>query len=255
MLRQMPKLMLFIDHDNTIETDSAIRTLIEKWLLAIDDKLPSGATLSMHIRAYGGWFSGDSVTDARFIAAKYYQTNCPAIFSYNGRIYRILFEFADHLLASEGRETPLCSIRITHTVVYRSAAQYIKIREGSEPCTEEGCQLKDIRRWIIRKRACPRSSCPRLFSEYFEHKQQKQVDVHLALDAVSCAIAANPGDHLAIASDDWDLLPAIAAASLKLSPESSISILRRKKKGTYLDNSLRALSVKLLDIEEEDREN
>ena len=51
------------------------------------------------------------------------------------------------------------------------------------------------------------------FKDQFERHQQKQVDVHLATDILTWAYTWDRACHLAVVSDDIDLLPALGAAA------------------------------------------
>ena len=83
----------------------------------------------------------------------------------------------------------------------------------------------------------------------YQRKEQKQVDVHMATDLLSTTCAGTPPlSHIGLASDDWDLLPAVlAAAQASSGGATTISLLRFGDFTTYLDNDLRALGVQIVE--------
>ena len=235
-----PPFLLLIDHDNAPEL--GVRRLLREWLPAVSQVLPAG-NFDVRVRAYGGWYAGTTPTDARYRAAEFYQQECPALLQLAGRIVRVGFQFADALLI-EPSSAPL---RISHTVASRPAADWVSRRQGGAKCEEADCQVADVRRWISRRRACLRPACPYRFSDCFERLQQKQVDIHLATDLILSALSPQrDGTHVAVASDDWDLLPAFLAASAPPSRLLSLSSLRFREDVTYLDSELERLGVNIV---------
>jgi hypothetical protein len=76
------------------------------------------------------------------------------------------------------------------------------------------------------QRACFKPECPRSFADHFARREQKQVDVHIAVDLMTLAECNDLCRHIAIASDDTDLLPAIAAAGARLAANRTLTALR-----------------------------
>lgn len=104
-----------------------------------------------------------------------------------------------------------------------------------------------MRRWINRRRACPKSECPLTFYECYVREEQKQVDVHLVVDFLQMAWISGKTVHLALLSDDCDFLPALVTAA-KGPFSASITHLRCNLKSTYLDPELCATGVNLIQL-------
>ena len=164
---------MLVDHDNVPFGRVALREILDGWLSAIDDLLLQPSIVTMRVRAYGGWFLEDSVTEGRFHAAEFYQRTCPAAFFHGQHLCRVSFEFADHLLSTQGYER----IPITYTVASRPFAQYLKLRTDGEACKEPDCRLQEVRRWVTTRRGCPRAQCPMDFADCFERREQKRQEV------------------------------------------------------------------------------
>jgi uncharacterized LabA/DUF88 family protein len=86
------------------------------------------------------------------------------------------------------------------------------------------------------------------FKDQFERQQQKQVDVHLATDILTWAYNWESSCHLAIASDDVDLVPAIGAALLARQKQPRITLLRFRTSSSYLDGELLDLGARLMKV-------
>ncbi len=165
-----------------------------------------------------------------------------------GRYCRIQFEFADKLLVPPALTKAAMPLAITHTVAVRASAETVVARSGVPLCPESDCQLRSVRKWIKRKRACTRDACPLEFKDQFERHQQKQVDVHLATDILTWAYTWDRACHLAVASDDVDLLPALGAAALVRKGQPGVTLLRFLMSSTYLDGTLVDLGLRLVRV-------
>jgi hypothetical protein len=240
-------LTLLIDHDNARWQSVPLVALLTAWIDSLGDAVADFGVITIAIRAYGGWYSGHGATDARYRAADFYQFHCPSVFRVGRRFCRVSFAFADSLVA--GRASADAEpVRITHTVADRAGPTRFMRRPGAA-CAEPGCELPLIRRWLRNKAACTKRGCPRHFSEVFLHPQQKQVDVHLAVDLVAMAEPTCRGGHLGLLSDDSDLLPAVLYAAIKRPTSRAISLLRtRGHSDTYLDRTLRELGVQIVRV-------
>lgn len=237
-----PRLALFVDHENVALESVSLDDIMRTWISAIEPALGCHRSVSMLVRAYGGWYCGETATDARFRAFEYYQNHCPSIFERANRYYRVSFEFADGLLNAEASQ------RITHTVAARESPQYFS-RQQEFACSEDNCQLSFVKTWMRKRRACPRAACPHPFSSCFFRLEQKQVDVHLATDILLYALAPWRNSHLAVATDDVDIIPAIAAASgLPSRISGSLAWCRWGARASYLDAVLLRRGVKILPV-------
>jgi hypothetical protein len=242
------RLTLLVDHDNVPFSRITIRHIIESWIDDLSGILSPRQNIVAVVRAYGGWYDGVTASESRYRAAEFYQTDCPAAFLYAGRICRITFEFADRLLPCK-TDSADHRVRITHTVASRSAAQMFGRRMDALACEEVDCELQAVRRWLTKRRACTRAACPQAFADQFHRKEQKQVDVHLAVDVITRAETMVDGEHLALASDDWDMLPALAATTGRLAPRVTVTAIRCSTTSTYLDHDLRQRGIRILAID------
>lgn len=243
-------LILLVDHANIPFYRASVPDLIRAWLASLlaTARIPDSGLLSMSIRAYGGWYLGESVSDERFQAAEMYQRECPLLLEHAGLYCRIRFEFADSLLGAGAAPARPSTARITHTVGVRTKPPRIWPLSDPSPCTEEDCELPGLRRWLRRRRGCTRLACERDFADCFRRLEQRQVDVHLATDLLT-VIMRRPGPvHLAVASDDTDLLPAILSAGSSRESVSSVTTLRFDTGQTYLDAQLAAADVEVVRI-------
>jgi uncharacterized LabA/DUF88 family protein len=230
---------LLLDHDNIPWHEIDISQLIRCWLFRVMDGSPAGV-LDVRLRAYGGWFAGNVASARRFDALTFYQKSCPAVIKLGPAFVRIAFEFADSLLLGTFGVVP-----IRNTYVTRASGQVLKPRAGVQTCGETDCEIKRMRRWVGRRRACPKTECPLSFSDCYVREEQKQVDVHLAVDLMQTAWASTRPTHLAVASDDSDFLPALLAAGRTVR-QGSVSHLRANLRSTYLDPELDAAGVHLI---------
>lgn len=233
---------LLLDHHNIPFNRVPLRTILEGWLTAVPS-LPAGV-VDVTLRAYGGWFRDATTTDARFRAAEFYQENCPTLLRLNDRYFRMRFEFADHVLALKQRP----ALQISHTVVTRAQRQLLRVRPDAPRCSEASCELRRLRSWLRKRRACTLSTCPYEHAAYFERLEQKQVDVHLAVDAITAADLLGANEHLAIASDDADIIPAAAGVVQRLKDSQTLALLRFDRSSAYLDSELRRHHVRIVPL-------
>jgi hypothetical protein len=238
--------VLLLDHDNVEQSGVGLLTLIHTWIDSAGTHLQATGVMSLLVRAYGGWFQDTRTSPARIRASEFYQEATPSILRRNGRYYSLSFEFADHLAASTIGAGLADPMRITHTVARRAAALQVKILNDKQQCTEPDCELKATKKWIRKKRACTRISCPVDFRSAFERTEQKQVDVHLALDLLE--FLKHTTGQVALASDDADLLPAVALALLNGVAQDRLTLLRCGEGSSYLDGAARAGGVRIAQV-------
>jgi uncharacterized LabA/DUF88 family protein len=239
-----PLLRLLIDHDNVDLTSSSLSSLLIKWIAELDQYLAAGSVITVRVRAYGGWFSGVSASEARYKAAQFYQSQLPSAFRADGHLCRLAFEFADYLSQSTDGIPPH---RVSSTVVTRSKPMMMKQRQPRLSCQLPGCELDRVRKWLQKAKACSHPDCPHPFTDAFERLEQKQVDVHIALDLVHFSENAREVEHIALVSDDLDLLPALVAAKRRLRTETStITVIRSLAPSAYMTDTLADEGVLLL---------
>jgi len=236
---------LLLDHDNLPRSTISIEQILIVWIFSIHDAICRTGIHHVRVRSYGGWFSGTGPSQSRFEASDYYQNHCPPIFRSKGTYVRVTFEFADTLIVGPFAKRPP---QITNTHVSRNSTQTVRLRAGAAACIETGCELPAVRRWVRKSKACFRDACPHQFADQFTRDEQKQVDVHLAIDFLSLAFNPLVKHHIAIASDDTDLLPAIASATINQQAVASISHIRFNNPTSYLDSFLQENGVHLVHI-------
>lgn len=232
-------LYLLIDHDNIPWAGVTVERLVRLALDALMDKMPAGL-VDVTIRAYGGWFDGNLPTLSRERASAFYQEECPSLIEHGSMRARIAFEFADELLAGTADST---RVRIRNTYQRRRSKQTAVPDKSAPICADPHCELKSIRRWLKKNSACSKSGCAYNFQDFYVRPEQKQVDIHLALDLMTiCQGHMSLG--VAVATDDVDLIPAIAAATIN---KTSVVIhLRFETPQTYLDYDLVAQDLRIV---------
>jgi hypothetical protein len=238
--------LVLLDHDSIPFETVSLRRILEAWIAAIPETTLPAGTHSVLVRSYGGWFRQAQTSEGRFKASNFYQNECPSMLRTPDRYWRTHFEFADKLLMPPGAEQTQVAPSITHTVAVRGSAESVVGRSGAAPCPEVDCQLRPVKRWIRRRRACTRAACPLEFKDQFERLQQKQVDIHLATDLLTWAHTWDRACWLAIASDDIDLLPSLAAAALVRQRVPKLTLVRFFTRSTYLDATLAGLEICLV---------
>jgi hypothetical protein len=241
-----PHVVILIDHANVPWERINPRTLVEGCTEALGAHLPEELPIRIHLRAYGGWYADDVTTPTRYNAADFYQEHCPVLIRVSRGLLRLSFEFADTLLRRpRGLAEP---VRISHTVVRRSAAPRCSRVPDAPSCDEPECNLRATRRWIRGKAACHKPACPTPFSAQFERFEQKQVDVHLVLDLLALLGDNQPPALVTLVSDDADFLPALFVAAEIAMDRCTPSLLRFHGSSRYLDAQLLASGVKIVTL-------
>ena len=245
----MHLLQLLIDHDNVPFQEVGLRHIFDAWLDSLDGLLRPASGVVLRVRAYGGWFAGVASTDARFSAGELYQETCPSVFLRQQRVIRVTFEFADYLAGYSPQDSSDHVIRITHTVAARGKSILASLRpRKSVSCVEAGCRLRETVHWLKSRQACASPHCPYKFSDFFTRLEQKQVDVHLGVDALLLASRLGPTDYLGVVSDDLDLVPAVVAATLQTGRQDAVFLLRFASGSRNLDDVLVNCGAGIVDV-------
>lgn len=246
---ELKKIYLLLDHDNIREYKTDELQILLRHLADHSCSVhPVATTADIHIRVYGGWYEGRQTTDRRFSAAEHYQKYCPAVFRHNDTWYRTAFEFADNLILSPETTRRFGQVRIQETVRIRRTPDPIFRIAPHSACGESDCELQHIRRWARSARACTRKACPKSFDEHFGRREQKQVDVHLVVDALQLAETLSPNSILWIVSDDLDVLPAAVACAERTHIHGQFGLARSTESITYLDDTIRMLGGLIADV-------
>jgi hypothetical protein len=252
---------LLVDHDNIPFDRVTVRAILERWIRAahLASAVGESGVVDLRVRAYGGWFEGSTSSAARFAAMDFYQgpDGCPSILKHGGLFCRVAFEFAEQLVAF-GPNVRVAGadagLRITHTVATRASPHRIVASADAATCQQPDCQLQMVRRWLRKKRACTLRGCPHSFSDFFSRKEQKQVDVHLAVDLVGFVSSTAEPQLIGVVSDDADLLPAILFAAQHKPTGCWLFALRFSSASSYMDSVLRDRGVRILDLSTDGRE-
>jgi hypothetical protein len=233
-------LVLLLDHDNFPFEAIDLKAVLQRWVGALLPQLQNPRVLTVDARAYGGWWMGETASDGRYRAAEFYQAFFPSVMQFDDTFLRLRFTFADYLISDPS------GVRITNTVVSRASPQYVRRCDSAAPCMEPGCQLAAVKNWVRKRRACTKTGCPNPFESYFERREQKQVDIHLATDLMAIASGRHRARHVGVLSDDADLLPAILDAALGMSPPRTLTLLRAASCTTYVDGALTGRGVRIV---------
>jgi len=236
-------MLLLLDHENVAPAKRNPAWLLLPWLTNLRSRgeLSDASVLSVTTRIYGGWYSGVGVSPSRYDAATFYADTWPAILSLPSRqLVRSGIEFADYLLNAD-QPVILEGPKITNTFVVRSAPPRLGLTDRFKACSEQKCERKTLRKWLAKGNGCFLDQCPHSFGECFVRKEQKQVDMHLAIDFIEACLYANGIDHIALASDDTDFVPALLWALRRKRPNLlSLTILRSiGQKSIYCESDLK----------------
>ena len=126
--------VLLIDHYNLPFPTVTPRTILEAWIKRVFITTTPNM-FQIQVRAYGGWFVGNTASDGRFKASEFYQANCcPSLFKIDETYCRVIFEFADNLI-------PMSNSRVVYpgienTLVARKSPEQMKFRPNVPVCTE-----------------------------------------------------------------------------------------------------------------------
>jgi hypothetical protein len=236
-------LFFLIDHDNVSVHASHLNRCLSGWVSQISREHTVPPVTDVLVRAYGGWWREDQVSDARSSAQQLYSEYCPALIAAEGHYWRVRFEFADGLLLPPGMSDHVPPFH--HTVVSRPA-QPMSIADAAGPaCAEQGCEVQRCRRWLYRRRGCTRNACPQIFGDIWMRTEQKQVDTHLAVDLLQLCKSWPESVHVALVSDDTDFLPVLLASSIGSRKAASLTHVRLAGRESYLDDFLRKTGVRI----------
>lgn len=236
-------LYCLIDHDNVATNLTQLNAFLKSWLRELFRDYPLPDVGDIMVRAYGGWWLEEMSSEARFSASQIYSAYCPALISTDGHYWRVNFEFADRLLLPSGTQPQVPNFH--YTVVMRPAPLLKVAKVLGQTCGEVDCELQRCRRWLSKRRGCTRDACPQEFSQVWSRTEQKQVDIHLAIDLLQLCRLWPQEVHVAILSDDADFLPALIASSIGTRSAVTLTHVRTAGRTTYLDNVLTGYGVRM----------
>ena len=187
------------------------RRLVEDRLeqLIRDNLIVLGSVLSrefieVRFRLYDGWFDeAGSPTDLYSMARAYVSSAYP-MRQRNARIFASL---------ADGPVSDRSGTRLLHTLRVEAGLPRFTW-DSFEPTPLEcalprACTAKGLERWL--RGHCPErpSGCPVATAQVVTHRRQKLVDTLLVADAVWLA---SEGNHVAVVSNDEDMIPALVTA-------------------------------------------
>jgi NYN domain len=243
-------MLLLLDHENVPSAKRLPESLIVPWLAHLLRRglVSPAPVLTVTTRVYGGWYSGQSVAPKRYDAMAFYAEKWPALAAIvPDQLVRCSIEFADYLLETSSALSPTRP-KITNTVAVRSAPPRLGLTDTFRACGESDCQRSRVRRWLSKGKGCTSDSCPNDFADCFIRREQKQVDMHLAVDLLEACVHGDGIEHVALASDDIDFIPAVALAlRRRRSTLSSLSLVRGTgQRPLYCEADFRALGCEVV---------
>jgi uncharacterized LabA/DUF88 family protein len=233
--------IVLLDHLNAELNNLGALEIFRPWVLAIS-KPEVPTVLSVHVRSYGGWFSGVNTTTERQTISAQVQERWPSVLKVDHVFIRNNFQFADQLLSDKTQD-------ITHTTSTRQKPIRFSTTDKATACPNSQCEVKKIKKWMKDANGCTLSGCALSYFDCFVRSEQKQVDIHLATDLLSLAFQSEEDTEVLIVSDDVDMTPAILVAASASKSSTSISVFRSNQKPLYADSKLSSLGVRLLSKE------
>lgn len=143
-------------------------------------------------RLYGGWYENGRATDQAEIISRQLQNQPKRL-----KRKKIRFELAERLLDAPSTLLP-------DSVQRRERFPSIKLALPAIACgAPTTCAMSHVQMAVENQR-CTQSGCSVKFSDIISAREQKGVDVHMALDLISLG---RDGEHTTIITDDFDLIP------------------------------------------------
>ncbi len=239
-VRTEDDLLILVDYANIDFEKVAPNQLVSASVEALG--LANGnSQLNVAVRSYGGWYDGGASSEERYSAQRIH-ADWPAYFALRDTVVRVRTSFAEHVLQDEIVQRQ--PARVTHTVVERRGKPRPRSRKRDHECGED-CKLKGIRKWFRKKYACPAKECDVIWSQAFFRREQKQVDVHIAVDLLAACFSGR-WPAIAVVSDDLDMVPGLLAAS---GAECDLLTVRIEVSDHYADPELEQRGVRILRFE------
>lgn len=210
-------LFILIDTDNfyhCLDSSRLALDLLHDVRSIVLQQRTTGLAESVNVRLYGGWMMGGMLSQAasRTLEAVALSKIFPFFCTDNMRsVVRGSVALATELLA-------LPNVVWNHTCCTISGAGRLRLRNGRRPrhcgSREEDCLAEQIVRFTRSKSSvCPTDGCVVTNGEAFETVGQKMVDTFLVCDLLCLSQGSPEVVGAVVASDDWDLLPGVAAAA------------------------------------------
>jgi Uncharacterized conserved protein len=242
--RSADSMVALMDYKNLQASGCNLSDALVCWLQQAVETNLSGPVVDVYVRTYGAWFDGTAPSEERTQALLYYQAHMPSLFAVGKRMFRAHLRFAEGLVSTSRVSSGADRFVFTHTSVVRPSEVTSAIKKNTEACTVPSCRLADVRRWISRRKACLEHGCPSPYSKFFERREQKQVDVHIAVDLLE---SVNSTYKLALVSADNDFLPALMAFASR-GDGSRLTWIRPHGEITYMDAFLRSSGITITNL-------
>lgn len=235
------KLAIFIDYDNLmdVQKSAGILDVATKALMQTPISTPI-ARGACHIRIYGGWYEGPTMTQRAQELAVAIAKDFPAIIrvprkgggvvalATNAELAVALMEEPNHLLFGTYRKKGKPgNLRV--------------LRPVEVGCTDTACPLP-LAKKLLKSGKCPTSSCSVIADNLVYRHEQKIVDTMLACDMVYSP--TQDYQHLILVSDDDDFLPPLRTVLLR-----GIPVARFHPKPNSLRTALIIRGAQLTDID------
>jgi len=240
-------LFLFIDIDNVYYCEDAKRLsdrIAADIAGVVTTQSQNWVPARMLVRLYGGWMCDGELT--RMASRTLEATSRAHVFPFfctdhYRTIVRGQIDLALEMLSLPG-------LLWQHTCSIQKGAPRLRtVARGTPkdcPTSKDACFISQMARFSQSKYSrCPHPGCTVMNVDAFQQLVQKMVDSLMICDLLY--LAANPADNLAVAvaTDDWDILPGLALAA---SSGLDVRWLRRNlsRMQTY-DNALTQLGVRI----------
>lgn len=209
------KLVIFIDYDNLLDghKSSGILDVTTKALLQTPIS-SSSVRGTCHIRIYGGWYEGPTMTKRAQELAVTIGNDFPAIIRVPNQTGEIASLAANAELAVAMMEEP--NHHLFGTYRKKGKPGNLRVQQPAEVgCTDPACPLLMATR-LLKTGSCPLSSCAVTAADLVYRHEQKIVDTMLACDMVYAP--TQDYNQLILVSGDDDFLPPLRTVLLRGTP-------------------------------------
>ncbi|MCC5848041.1 MAG: NYN domain-containing protein [Verrucomicrobia bacterium] len=209
------KLVIFIDYDNLLERHKSSGILDVATTALLQTSLsPMSLRGTCHIRIYGGWYEGPTMTQRAQDLAVAIAKDFPAIIRLPCEGNKILSLATNAELAVAMMEEP------DHLLfgTYRKKGKPGNLRVQTPTavgCTDSACSLK-VAKKLLKTGKCPVAGCLVMDDDLVYRHEQKIVDTMLTCDMIYAP--TQDYQHLILVSGDDDFLPPVRTALLRGTP-------------------------------------
>lgn len=206
------KIAICIDYDNLEETQkhSGILSVVTSVLQKMHfDSLPSNSIC--HIRLYGGWFEGSSMSQLSQAVSVKIQQEFPGIIRLIDTKGRTSAIQASAELAMSLLEEP--GFHLFDTYRRKAHPRNIRIEtQANIGCSTQGCPIPIVQK-LLRTGTCPTNGCTTGNKKLLYRNEQKIVDTMLTCDLLY--LSQQQYNEILLISQDDDFLPPIRSIILR----------------------------------------